>query len=143
MKYYFSLNKIISKIEIPDLIGLNEDDKLYLTELWNENNEQIGYIKYNFYEKTVINELLFYKAQLIIFIKKEDITISFSYPIKNTKIDHITKDNFLESTYSNNNKKYDLKIDHFIYNNEKNEISNKDLHEDNLGLGSSITLLEK
>jgi len=118
-KLYFCLNDLIKDKDVLDFIDdyYFIENNYYLTDLYNDSGHKSGMISFEFSERKVINESIFYKGTSKIFINDIELAIQIEINPKNTEIGHLASIIIAESTNSNNNKKYTVNIKPFIFEN--------------------------
>ena len=121
-RLYFCLNELINDKEILDFIEDYHfiENNYYLTDLYSDNGEKAGMISFEFNEKTIINETIFYKGTLKIYVNDIELAVQIELTPKNTEIGHLASYIIAKSKYSNNDKIYTIHIKPFFYEKNNN-----------------------
>ena len=69
-RLYFCLNELINDKDVLDFVNDYQiiENNYYLTDLYSDNGIKEGMISFEFNERTLINESIFYKGTLKIYI---------------------------------------------------------------------------
>ena len=121
-RLYFCLNELINDKDVLDFVNDYQiiEHNYYLTDLYSDNGIKEGMISFEFNERTLINESIFYKGTLKIYINDIELAVQIEIPTKNTEIGHLASPIIATSKYSNNDKIYTIHIKPFVYDKNHN-----------------------